>query len=262
MNARMMTVTGQALLVVMSWGYGAMAHAATGPFASLSGCPTVSDHVLDRMRGRYVSFGQVQYFGVQMQTVWTTASGSVMTSGVTLGFQFGHKGPRMGYTVATGISQGSQGHPQNKVDPSLKTSTLGTSQGVTQVIQLAADGNTATNNVVVNVTNTAQSGPVSTSDAPSTLEHNGIRITAGAADNGIGTDIVVPGQGEVRQQISGNALAAGVLQNIFLASGYNQVQNTLMLTLGVKPGTVASPGSGPAIGAALGTMMGIPRVGG
>jgi len=214
------------------------------------------------MRGRYVSFGEVQYFGVQMQTVWTTSNGSVMTSGVTLGFQFGHKGPQMGYSVATDITKDPHGNALNKDEPPQKTSTLGTSQGVTQVIQLAADGNTATNNVVVNVTNSPESGPTSTSDASHTLQSNGIRVTAGAANNGIGTDIVVPGQGEVKQQISGNALAAGVLQNIFLASGYNQVQNTLMLTLGVKPGVGPSIGSTPAIGAALGTMMGIPRIGG
>lgn len=261
MNKHMIAVASQAFLAAMSLTYGALAHAAPGPFSSLSSCPIVPDHVLSTMRGRYVSFGQVQYFGVQMQTVWTTSNGSVMTSGVNLGFQFGHQGPQVGYSVATDITKGPNANAP-KDEPPQKTSTLGTSQGVTQVIQLAADGNTATNNVVVNVTNSPESRPTSTSDASHTLDSNGIQITAGAANNGIGTDIVVPGQGEVKQQISGNALAAGVLQNIFLASGYNQVQNTLMLTLGVKPGVGPNIGNAPAIGAALGTMMGIPRIGG
>ena len=234
------------------------AHAAS-PFDSLRGCTAVPNQVLAHMRGRYARFGDIEYFGVRMETRWTTASGTVINSDVSLGIGAGSgQNPSVGYQVNTSVVQGT-GSAANGNGANNVGSNIG-GQGVTQVIQLASDGNSANNNVTVNVTNvpsTSGTGDSNGGNGQGSTSSGGIVVNAGINGNGVGTSIVVAGQGTVTQQLNGGN--GGLMQNVLVSSGMNQVQNNLTLTLGLAPGTGLGAHGIP--NEVVNTTMGLPRVG-
>ena len=237
------------------------AHASPNPFGSLSGCHEVSDQTLAHMRGRFVTDGKVAYFGVEMQTMWNTAGGARLSSGVDFSIDLSHSTPQVGYSTTTNIvnpnNQTASGPPSGDAP-----STLG--QGVEQRIQVSSDNNTATNNVTVNVTNQGLVNPPGMGNRHSITSSNGMSAVASVTEGGdLVTEIQVPGEGEVKQVISGSSLAAGMLQNVLLSGPSNQVQNSLTVTLGVNPSVGHGiVGGAVPLGNVLGTMMGVPRIGG
>lgn len=247
-----------ATVTVLALSWAPSVRAAEGPFASLRGCATVPDRVLAHMRGRYVGFGEVQYFGVRMETQWTTANGTVMSSAVNLGIHAGPgNGPTIGYQVHTSVTPGTGTGNEGGQGTNVGTNIGG--QGVTQVIQLASDGNAANNSVAIDVTDASHvSGePSGVSDGTGSAGGGGILVTAGVNGNGVGTSIVVPGQGRVTQQLA--AGSGGLMQNVMLTSAMNQVQNNLTLTLGLAPG--ASLGDHGIPNEVLHTTLGLPGAG-
>ncbi|MHB1529082.1 MAG: hypothetical protein ACYCXT_06615 [Acidiferrobacteraceae bacterium] len=236
------------------------AQASLNPFSGLRGCHEVSDQTLAHMRGRFVADGQVAYFGVEMQTVWTTAGGATLNSGVDFSIDLSHSKPQVGYSTTTNIvnphNQTANGPPSGDAP-----STLG--QGVEQRIQVSSDNNTATNNVTVNVTNQGLVNPLGTGNRDSITSSNGMSAVASVTAGGdLVTEVQVPGEGEVKQVISNSNLAGGMLQNVLLSGPSNQVQNSLTVTLGVNPSAGRGVGGPVQFGNVLGTMMGVPRIGG
>lgn len=234
--------------------------ASSNPFGSLRGCHEVSDQTLSHMRGRYVAFGKVAYFGVEMQTVWTTASGTVLHSGADFQIDLSHSTPTVGYSTSTSIHNPNNATPHGP--PSGDTPPT-TGQGVVQTIQVSSNGNTATNNIGVDVTDQALTNGIGAGAKNSTTAVNGMSAQATVnKDGSLVTEITVPGEGAVRQVIMGNSLASGMFQNVMLSGPSNQVQNNLVVTVGVNPSSGARPVVSIPLTNMLGTMMGVPRIGG
>lgn len=247
-------------VAAVSAGIPVAAVASSNPFGGLRGCHEVSDQTLSHMRGRYIAFGKVAYFGVEMQTVWTTASGTVLHSGADFQIDLSHSTPTVGYSTSTSIQNPNNATPHGP--PSGDTPPT-TGQGVVQTIQVSSNGNTATNNIGVDVTDQTLTNGIGAGATNSTTAVNGMSAQATVnKDGSLVTDVVVPGEGEVRQVITGSSIARGMFQNVLLSGPSNQVQNNLMITLGVTPLSGAKTGGTIPLRNMIGTMMGVPRIGG
>ncbi|MHB1951520.1 MAG: hypothetical protein ACYCQK_08595 [Acidiferrobacteraceae bacterium] len=254
--------TMQALFAALSMAIPVAAVASFNPLAGLESCHEVSDHTLSHMRGRYIAFGRVAYFGVEMDTQWTTVAGAVIHSGADIQVDLSHGAPKIGYSTSTSIQNPNNAHPNG---PTPAGTPLTTGEGVVQTIQVSSDGNTASNDVQVAVTDQAPNPTLGAGLKSSTTVANGMSAQASIQKDGsLVTDVMVPGAGEVRQVITGSSIAKGLFQNVILSGPSNQVQNNLMITLGVSPLSGTKTGTVPTapLRNIMGTLMGVPRIGG
>ncbi|PKY10333.1 hypothetical protein B1757_09505 [Acidithiobacillus marinus] len=211
---------------------------------------TVTDQTLSQIIGRGVIGGTIVYFGVQMQTNWTSPhdqSTMQSTMNIALNSQGNIFKPTITYNTLGKIpaSQISSGNN------SINGEGLNNTHGVTQAIQIGGTSNSVQNKLSLNVINGAPTNNVNT----------GTAITAGQQSiNGV-TLTVQPGQlsmalsGEgasIRQGIGSN----GLYQISQVKSNMNNIQNRMSLTLGINPAKATAPQLAelPAI---LNTMRGI-----
>lgn len=193
----------------------------------------VKDSELAELRGRYVMPGRIISFGIVMSSTWTNAVGDSITGKATMQIdsstitpQFyvqttGGTGTGTGQTTGTGIVTGGAG--------------LGTGQGVVQSVRAAGDGNTATNNVGININenglapaNLVQSGQVLVAGGTVTGTSGAGNVSVSAANGGLQMAIQANhNQGNSVQQIGGG----NVLQGTVLQGNSNFVNNMTQLNV-------------------------------
>lgn len=209
----------------------------------------VPDQILSQIIGRGVLGGTIVYFGVEMQTNWTSPSSKTPMSSsmnVALNSQGNIFKPTITYTV-----DGTIPRSQSSTDNMVNGEGLNNIKGVTQAIQIGGNDNSVSNGMSLNV---IQGTPKLTRSA-------GVPISLGQhTDHGV-TLTVLPGQlsmalsngaTRIRQGIGSN----GVFQTSQVGSDMNNIQNHMALTLGINSAkaNTMNPGQLQSI---LSTMRGI-----
>ncbi|CAI8852369.1 MULTISPECIES: hypothetical protein [unclassified Pseudomonas] len=207
----------------------------------------IKDSELAQLRGRYVMPGRIISFGVVMSSTWRNASGDIIGASTSMQIQSSTVKPQ--FYVSTVNEPGKGGHtPQQGSGNVIGGNALSTTQGITQTVRAAGDGNSAYNDVGINVKE-ASSAP-----APITPPAGSQILTAGNtinASNGAGSIAVTATSGGIQMAISannnqGNALQqvaqGGLLQNTRLLGNSNVVNNLTQLN-------VVLNNNGPSAGA-------------
>jgi hypothetical protein len=204
----------------------------------------IKDQELAQLRGRYVMPGRIISFGVVMSSTWRNASGDVI--GATSSMQIQATTIKPEFYVSTIKIDGNGTTPDQGAGSVIGGAGLATSQGVTQSVRAAGDGNTAYNNVSIDVKEANQ--------APALVPGQGQALMAGqtiTGSNAAGSVAVSATGGGIQMaiQASGNQGTAlqqvaqgGLLQNTRLLGNSNMVNNLTQLN-------VVLNNNGPSAGA-------------
>jgi hypothetical protein len=96
--------------------------------------------------------GRIISFGIVMSSTWTNSAGASVTGSATMQIDKSTVTPQF-YVQTTVTAMAAPSNPGTGTV--VGGAGLGSGQGVTQSVRAAGDGNTANNNVDVNVTQTA-----------------------------------------------------------------------------------------------------------
>ncbi|GAC1309247.1 MAG: hypothetical protein NVSMB21_15530 [Vulcanimicrobiaceae bacterium] len=199
----------------------------------------VNDERLAAMLGKYVPetsgaaalAGQVVFFGLDMQTTWTTG-GAAATAAYAADLHVGFDLSEAGHPVMT-ISTAATEHGATAAPPLPGAGTIvgdvaaSGASGLVQAIAIAGNGNVVENGATVAVstivakpTVASASGSVAC-DACSFTTSGGLGIAIHLPDGSSASQLVGPG---------------GIAQTARIVSDGNVVSNQLQLGLGVAPG--------------------------
>lgn len=179
----------------------------------------IQDSELSQLRGRYVMPGRIISFGVVMSSTWRNASGDLIGATSTLQIQQSTVTPQFYVTTISQTGNGST--PTSGTGNVIGGAGLGTGQGVTQTVRAAGDGNSAYNNVSINVSEANQ--------APALVPGQGQVLLSGqtiTGSNAAGTVSVSAANGGIQMAILANSNQGNTLQQV--AQG-NLLQNTRLL---------------------------------
>ncbi|WP_075323025.1 hypothetical protein [Acidithiobacillus albertensis] len=209
----------------------------------------VPNQVLAKMVGRGVIGGSIVYFGVEMQTNWTSANNKTpmhSTMNVALNSSGNIFLPTVTYSINGNLPQATQS-ANNQVDGS----GLNNNKGVTQAIQIAGDSNSIQNRMSLNVVKGAPITP--TSGTALTEGVNNINnTTTMTVQNGQLSMAINNGGASIRQGIGTN----GLFQIAQVGTNLNIIQNQMKLTLGVNQNKV-NPQNLAQLQSVLGGMRGL-----
>lgn len=224
-----------------------------------NGMQEVSDSDLGHMRGKFASNDKVMYFGIEMVSQWQTAAGNLVTAGANLAIDFKGNGgstPTVQYVPTVTIVQQGQGAPaplNGNTNVVSGGAGLANVSGVSQSIQVAGQSNDIKNGIdmQVDISSAAQSGTIAgamqgQAGALSSTGDDGTVATVTLADNSIGVSVVVPGQGQVLQQIRNQ----GMFQSARIGGDLNQIHNSITMHIGLN--SAAGNGFGSAYAALQG----------
>ena len=234
--------------------------AASMPAYASSGFKPIElkDSEMAELRGRYVMPGRIISFGIVMSSTWTNAVGDTITGKASMQVDSSTITPQF-YVQTTG-STGTGTNPNAGTGNVSGGAGLGTGTGVTQSVRAAGDGNTAYNNVGINVTengfapsNIVQSGQVLVAGGTVTGDSAAGRVSV-SANNG-GLQMAIQGnhnQGNSLQQIGGGH----VLQGTVLTGDRNFVSNMTQLNVVMNNGL-----NNPALNCNLDQLKGLRTLG-
>lgn len=193
----------------------------------------LKDSEMAELRGRYVMPGRIISFGIVMSSTWTNAVGDTITGKASMQIDSATITPQF-YVQTTG-STGTGTNQNTGTGNVVGGAGLGTGTGVTQSVRTAGDGNTAYNNVGINVTenafapsNIVQSGQVLVAGGTVTGDSAAGRVSVSANNGGLQMAILANhNQGNSLQQIGGGQ----VLQGTVLTGNTNFVNNMTQLNV-------------------------------
>lgn len=217
----------------------------------------VSDAELSEMRGRFISQGRPIYFGIAMQSQWSTAGGEIINAGMNIGINLNKNMGADMVSIDVQLDDAGQaiddtGQATTEI-PSANANIggLDSTQGVAQVITVAGDDNQAHNKtyMTLNFVSPGQAGKsgdkvfyfggkssaTSQKAAGITTTSNQVGIngavtTAFIDENGIGVKIEVPDQGAAMQLLrskNGSREGSGLFQSVQVGGNANRVINRL-----------------------------------
>ncbi|AOE79103.1 hypothetical protein A7318_11040 [Pseudomonas lurida] len=235
--------------------------AASMPTYASSGFKPIElkDSEMAELRGRYVMPGRIISFGIVMSSTWTNAVGDTITGKASMQVDSSTITPQF-YVQTTGAS-GTGTNQNTGTGNVVGGAGLGTGTGVTQSVRTAGDGNTAYNNVGINVTengfapsNSVQSGQVLVAGGTVTGDSAAGRVSVSANNGGLQMAIQANhNQGNSLQQIG----SGQVLQGTVLTGNTNFVNN--MTQLNVVMGNNGL--NGPALNCNLDQLKGLRTLG-
>ncbi|WPN26231.1 hypothetical protein [Pseudomonas marginalis] len=209
--------------------------AASMPAYASSGFKPIElkDSEMAELRGRYVMPGRIISFGIVMSSTWTNAVGDTITGKASMQVDSSTITPQF-YVQTTG-SAGTGTNQNTGTGNVTGGAGLSTGTGVTQSVRTAGDGNTAYNNVGINVTengfapsNIVQSGQVLVAGGTVTGDSAAGRVSVSANNGGLQMAIQANhNQGNSLQQIGGGQ----VLQGTVLTGNTNFVNNMTQLNV-------------------------------
>ena len=199
----------------------------------------LKDQELSELRGRYVMPGRIISFGIVMESSWTNAQGDTIGAATSLQIQQSTIKPQ--FYVTTYSTQGNGATATQGSGTVIGGAGLNTSTGVTQVVRAAGDGNSANNNVAINVSQVNQAsassqqiGQVLTSGGSVTGYGTAGSVTVSAASSGLTMQILANNnQGNALQQIA----QGGVLQSTTLLGNSNLVSSITQLNVVLQNNT-------------------------
>ncbi|WP_433851906.1 hypothetical protein [Stenotrophomonas nitritireducens] len=189
----------------------------------------IPDSELGLMRGRYTVGGNaVAWFGVTMISTWQTASGQQLQGALTLAMDFGDgKVPRISFTPSVSITAADAPLPDTG-GRSVDGSGLHNVAGLVQSVQVAGDGNQASNAMQLTVREagaTPGAGGASTGQAAQRMD--GASAVAGFDGDAARVLLQIDGQGAVEQWLRSGSVG----QRIALAGDGQQVANRMRIDL-------------------------------
>ncbi len=213
----------------------------------------LDDSELEQMRGKFVSTGQISYFGLEMQTQWQTGSGDVLSAGMKMDVNFPNAENskpvvNLSPTVSIVTAPEKVDEPDFKIPvqpgltpgPDLKVSSNGLNNvvGVVQSIQAGGDENQINNSIEMDVVIESTSSNNTTSAALSLTPFSAQETTddgslalAGVSENSIQVYTYVPNQGEIIQRISGANSAGGqIMQSSRVIGNEHRIVNTMTIS--------------------------------
>ena len=204
----------------------------------------LSDEILTHMRGKFISAGEMRYFGVEMVTYWRAPTGELIVASANLGVDFTGSNPQVGFMPTITVQQDNS---TNAVTPFANNHSLATGgggledvTGVVQNIQVAGISNGVTNTIGLTVE--ASSAPVhsslpsvSGSQSLSELTPNGTTIDVDLSNNQMGVAVTVPNQGLALQHIRRTTSGGQVRQLAQVGGNLNQIRNLINLNITTDP---------------------------
>ncbi|PNV97889.1 hypothetical protein BK645_04865 [Pseudomonas protegens] len=204
----------------------------------------IQDQELSQLRGRYVMPGRIISFGIVMSSTWRNASGDLIGASTSLQIQQATIKPQ--FYVST-ISQAGNGTtPPPGTGNVIGGAGLASGQGVTQSVRAAGDGNSAYNNIDINVTEANQAPALAAGVGQALISGQTITgsnaagsVAVSALNGGIQMAIQASGnQGNALQQVA----QGNLLQNTQLMGNSNLVNNMTQLNVVLR-------NNGPSTGA-------------
>lgn len=214
----------------------------------------VSDSDLGHMRGKFASNNQVLYFGVEMISQWQTSTGNIVTAGANLNIDFrgsANGNPTVQYSPTVSIEQQAPSQSLSATTNGSNTVTGGAGlanvSGVSQSIQVAGQSNDIHNGIdmQVDLSPTGQGGSLANAvqgqqaGTVSKTGSDGTVATVTLANNSIGVNVTVPGQGQILQQIKNQ----GMFQSARIGGDLNQIHNAITMHIGLNMPANMSVGS-------------------
>ncbi|WP_053269018.1 hypothetical protein [Pseudomonas chlororaphis] len=193
----------------------------------------IKDQELSELRGRYVMPGRIISFGIVMSSTWRNASGDLI--GATTSMQIQQSTIKPEFYVSTITETGNGSTPTQGSGNVIGGAGLATTQGVTQSVRAAGDGNTAYNNVSIDVKEA--------SHAPALVPAQGQLLMSGqtiSGSNAAGSVAVSATGGGIQMAIQANnnqgsavqqVAQGGLLQNTRLLGDSNLVSNMTQLNV-------------------------------
>ncbi len=214
----------------------------------------VGDSELSMVRGKYLGANMLVGIRVELISHWQDPAGNALGANATLLMQRGANG-QVTLQIGTGATATAGAAPA-AANP-LLSATGGADvhvPGLSQISQVAGDGNTGLNLVTLQTLPALSPVGSGTGSQPSSAASAGnmeARVSFNTA-NGLQMSLVGP-QGVLSQQIGGSA--QGVSQRIGIAGDGQQARNSMaiqMQTAPVTPAMQAQAGTSAALGAMLG----------
>lgn len=245
-------------------GYAYSPESAAGKQALGHGLREISDSKLSEMRGRYVARDNtILYFGVQMVSTWNSAAGQNLVGGVNMGMDFsgGKSVPKVSFQPTVSIQSGGvTGSVADTSNRSIESGGLDNPSGLVQSVQVAGDGNRASNVASLNVTDKMPTNQIQGSDQSAVQAVSGdTTVSASIANGEVRVDMMIADQGEVSQIIRGNSTGSnGVIQTVSALGDNHNIANQLQLTL-VQGTTEATAQLRQHVAQSIAQMRGVPQ---
>jgi len=190
--------------------------------------------------------GSVTYFGIAMVSTWTV-KGAASPTQDSVGLNVGIDVQSKSVSIQSWSSGSGGGIPGGPANDSIAGNAPLTniSSGVGQSIQIAGDGNTASNEATVTYGNAAPGlTPVPV------INTCGAQCSTTVGDNAFSVSIVTP-RGTVSQVVGSGTIG----QSVQAWGDANQITNQLGITVHSQP---TSPLTGTGMSTILNTLIGIP----
>ncbi|MEG2805545.1 hypothetical protein [Stenotrophomonas sp.] len=191
------------------------------------GLNEIPDPELNLMRGRYtVNGSSVAWFGVTMITQWN-GGGQAARSALTLGMDFSKGGaPKVSFTPSVTVTAADAPLPATP-GRSVDASGLQNVAGLTQSIQVAGDGNVASNTTQLTVRDGQAPEAGSQGQTLASVQHGGVNAVAQLDGNNAKVQLQIEGVGAVQQWIRNGSVG----QSIALGSDGQAVSNRMQIDL-------------------------------
>lgn len=211
-----------------------------------NGMSELSDPELGAMRGRYtLGSHTVAWFGVTMVSTWQTQAGQSMQSRMTLGLDISQRDrPRITFQPHVSITAADAPVPAPSGDRTIDHAGLANVNGMVQSVQIAGDGNRASNVARISLheqggTTTAAATPATGAEQVAMVHEQGMSAIASLQDSGARVLLQIDGQGAVEQWIG----SSGMGQSIRLAADGHQASNWMELDVARGPAVPSSRAS-------------------
>jgi hypothetical protein len=204
----------------------------------------LSDEALMHMRGKFISAGEMRYFGVEMVTYWQASTGELIVATANLSVDFTESNPQIGFMPTITVQQKNA---VTSASPEVNNNSVVTGgdglndvTGVVQNIQVAGVSNGVTNTIGLTVE--ASSAPthiglplISGSQSLSKVTPNGTTVNVDLSNNQMGVAVTVPNQGLTMQHIRSTATGGQVQQSAQVGGNLNQIRNLINLNIATDP---------------------------
>jgi len=201
----------------------------------------IDDAELAHVAGKFTIAGEVVGMSLQMNSSWQAANGQRLEAGATVSITLPNSGhAHAGFDARASASEAPSADVQSAASGQVESgSGLEGVRGVSQVIQVAGDDNSAVNQAAMRLSSDplmSGAGNGLRSAAQSAANGAGARVDIG--DNGVSLQLTLPG-GSAAQQINAGG-SGGIHQGIQIAAQGQQVMNQLQVQLQMRPATQAA----------------------
>ncbi|WP_313643270.1 hypothetical protein [Stenotrophomonas sp.] len=215
-------------VLVVAMALALPAHAGEGATSPGNGLHEIPDEELGQMRGRYTVGGnEVAWFGVTMISTWQAANGQSLQGALQIGMDFRDGGsPKVSFAPSVTVTAANAPLPDVS-GRSINGAGLDNVAGLSQSVQIAGDGNRASNVLQLNVRNDgvvpSQAGGAGNSSA----QQGAASAVATFDGSSARLQLQVQGQGAVQQWLRNGAMG----QSIQLLGDGQVAQNLVQIDL-------------------------------